>query len=293
MSGMALMPRRSAAWPDALASASSSRACARRSICAVSWLTSSTMRSASIWNLISSSASAAEVASSAEVGSSSSSTRGSSAIARTSPSRWRSPVESSASGPVEDAPAPAPARTAADRALACGGKCSRAVARPPGGLGRGIAHAPAPLGPRHLAPLHAVEHARSRPPDRDRRWRAACGLAGARRSLDGQAFARRDLEGERGQPRHGQIVDPQHRQVPRATRAERPLARAPAITSQRAAGAGARHCTGCQRILAMAGARRRRRRSDALAVDLARELLDRLRRRPTSRGARRELLGRP
>ena len=72
---------------------------------------------------------------------------------------------------------------------------------PPGGLGRGIAHAAAPLRARHLATLHPLE------------IDVAVGgievgdgaqqprLAGAGRALDGQAFVRRDLEGERRRAR--------------------------------------------------------------------------------------------
>src|SRR5215475_9871933 len=71
---------------------STNRAWASRTTCPGLWLTRTTMRPDRIWNLMSSSASAVACASRAEVGSSSKRTRGSSAMALTSPNRWRSPV---------------------------------------------------------------------------------------------------------------------------------------------------------------------------------------------------------
>ena len=50
---------------------------------------------------------------------------------------------------------------------------ARARSGPPGGLGRRIAHAPPPLGARHLAALHAFERRRSPRRGRGRRSRAA------------------------------------------------------------------------------------------------------------------------
>ena len=123
---------------------SCSRACARRSICAASWLTSSTMRSASSWNLISSSASAAAVASSA---------RGrlvEQQHARLVGERADEPQALALAGrklgyrPVEQGGLERQRRRAAARAWRWRKVLARGLA-PPRRLGRGVAHAPAPL----------------------------------------------------------------------------------------------------------------------------------------------------
>ena len=217
------------------------------------------MRPASIWNLISSSASAADCASSAEVGSSSSSTRGSSAMARTSPRRWRSPVESSATGRSRMAGCSASGESSRS-SLAVAAKVLARDRAPPGRLGRRIAHAPAPLGARHLAraPRLRGDVARRRIEIGDGAQQA--GLAGARGALDGQAFVRRHLEGERRQPRHPQIVDPQHRQPPPPAPRSHVLSKGSAEPHYGNGAPNRPQSCSCQRLL-----RRRRRRQASQA----------------------------
>jgi hypothetical protein len=82
--------------------------------------------------------------------------------------------------------------------------------RPPRGLGRAVAHVATPRVGRHLVALRAVEEHLA-----GRRIEVGDGaqeqrLAGARRSLDGEALAGGHLEGEGRQRARLQMPDAQH-----------------------------------------------------------------------------------
>ena len=174
--------RRSAAVRRrAPASASSSRACARRAICCASWLTSTTMRPASIWKLdqllgergglrIERGGRLVEQQHARLVGDGADQPQPLALAGRQlgyRPVEQRRLERQRRKQPVE---------------LGVGGKCSRAVPAPPGGLGRGIAHAAAPL--RAPAP-RAARRLRARRSPRRRRGRRSRAAAASCRSPTG------------------------------------------------------------------------------------------------------------
>ena len=232
------------------------------------------MRPASIWNLISSSASAAACGSSAEVGSSSSSTRGSSAIARTSPSRWRSPVDSSAIGRSSRAGSSA---ERGKQPIELGGRRESARAR---------SRPTRPARPRHSARGAATPGPASRgaPRLRGRRSpRPASRSAMARSSRvlpepDGPSTARHScaahLEGERQAARAPTDSRSSARQPSTASARARPLARARRPRQRQWRAGPASNPELSTASSGRCGSGPGRRRSNPLAVDLALELLD-------------------